>query len=87
MTAINLPTISDGQDAPGVAASAPLWSDLLRAVREALSARDTGAAASRLLDAARALDKAATKGVVHRRQASRRIARLTHAVGQLKTGS
>ena len=60
---------------------------LVRAVREALTARDPGTAASRLLDATRALDKAATKGVVHRRNASRRIARLTHAVGQLKTGS
>jgi small subunit ribosomal protein S20 len=60
---------------------------LVRAVREALGARDASTAASRLLDATRALDKAATKGVVHRRNASRRIARLTHAVGQLKTGS
>jgi small subunit ribosomal protein S20 len=60
---------------------------LVRAVREALGARDANNAASRLLDATRALDKAATKGVVHRRNASRRIARLTQAVGQLKTGS
>jgi small subunit ribosomal protein S20 len=60
---------------------------LVRAVREALTARDAGTASARLLDATRALDKAATKGVVHRRNASRRIARLTHAVGQLKTGS
>ncbi len=60
---------------------------LVRAVREALTARDASTAASRLLDATRALDKAATKGVVHRRNASRRIARLTHAVGLLKTGS
>jgi small subunit ribosomal protein S20 len=60
---------------------------LVRAVREALGARDASTAASRLLDATRALNKAATKGVVHRRNASRRIARLTHAVGQLKTGS
>ena len=59
----------------------------MRAVREALTARDPNAAASKLLDATRALDKAATKGVVHRPNASRRIARLTHAVGQLKTGS
>ena len=59
----------------------------MRSVREALTARDASTAASRLADAARALDKAATKGVVHRRNASRRIARLTHAVGQLKTGS
>jgi small subunit ribosomal protein S20 len=60
---------------------------LVRAVREALGARDASTAASRLLDATRALNKAATKGIVHRRNASRRIARLTHAVGQLKTGS
>jgi small subunit ribosomal protein S20 len=60
---------------------------LVRAVRAALTARDANAAATRLADATRALDKAATKGVVHRRNASRRIARLTQAVGQLKTGS
>jgi small subunit ribosomal protein S20 len=60
---------------------------LVRAVREALTARDANTAVSRLVDASRALDKAATKGVVHRRNASRRIARLTHAVAQLKTGS
>ena len=60
---------------------------LVRAVREALTARDPNTASSRLADAAKALDKAATKGVVHRRNASRRIARLTHAVGQLKTAS
>jgi small subunit ribosomal protein S20 len=60
---------------------------LVRAVREALTARDPSTATTRLRDAAQALDKAATKGVVHRRNASRRIARLTHAVGQLKTGS
>ena len=57
---------------------------LVRAVREALTARDATTAASRLKDATRALDKAATKGVVHRRNASRRIARLTQAVGTLK---
>jgi small subunit ribosomal protein S20 len=60
---------------------------LVRAVRAALTARDANAAATRLADATRALDKAATKGVVHRRNASRRIARLTQAVGQLTTGS
>ena len=60
---------------------------LVRAVRAALTARDANTAASRLDDATRALAKAATKGVVHRRNASRRIARLTRAVGQLKTGS
>ena len=60
---------------------------LVRSVREALTARDANTAASRLADASKALTKAATKGVVHRRNASRRIARLTRAVGQLKTGS
>ena len=59
----------------------------MRAVREALTARDADTAASRLADASKALSKAATKGVLHRRNASRRIARLTRAVGQLKTAS
>ena len=50
-------------------------------------ARDPAAAETSLRDATRALDKAVTKGVIHRNNASRRIARLAHAVSQLKTGA
>lgn len=60
---------------------------LVRAVRAAVTARDADAAAVRLADATRALDKAATKGVLHRRNASRRIARLTLAVGKLRSAA
>jgi small subunit ribosomal protein S20 len=58
---------------------------LVRAVREAVAGRDANAAAESLARATRALDKAVTKGVVHRNSASRRIARLSHAVHELKT--
>jgi small subunit ribosomal protein S20 len=56
---------------------------LVRDVRTALTQRDAQAAADRLGRAARALDKAVTKGVLHRNSASRKIARLAHAVSQL----
>ncbi|HZP40143.1 MAG TPA: 30S ribosomal protein S20 [Candidatus Binatia bacterium] len=56
---------------------------LVREVRTALSARDADAAAKTLATAARALDKAVTKGVLHRNSASRKIARLARAVSQL----
>ena len=59
---------------------------LIRDVRTALSSRDATAAAETFKRAARALHKAATKGVVHRRNASRRIARLAHALSQLTAG-
>lgn len=56
---------------------------LVRAVRTALAERDTQAASERLARATRALDKAVTKGVLHRNSASRKIARLSHAVSRL----
>lgn len=60
---------------------------LVRGVRAAVAAKDGGAASETLARATRALDKAATKGVVHRNNASRRIARLTRAVHQLTAGA
>jgi small subunit ribosomal protein S20 len=56
---------------------------LVRDVRTALSERNAQAAVERLGRAARALDKAVTKGVLHRNSASRKIARLSRAVSQL----
>ena len=56
---------------------------LVRDVRTALAQRDTQAATERLARAARALDRAVTKGVLHRNSASRKIARLSRAVSQL----
>jgi small subunit ribosomal protein S20 len=60
--------------------------NLVREVRTAISSKDSEAAAKRLAGAARALDKAVTKGVLHRNNASRRIARLAHAVNELRAG-
>ena len=59
----------------------------VRTVRRAVAGRDLAAAETGLRDATRALDKAVTKGLIHRNNASRRIARLAHAVSQLKTGA
>ena len=59
----------------------------VRTVRRAVAGRDLAVAETSLRDATRALDKAVTKGLIHRNNASRRIARLAHAVSQLKTGA
>jgi small subunit ribosomal protein S20 len=53
---------------------------LVRAVRSAVSANDATAATTSFAQAARALDKAVTKGVLHRNSAARKIARLASAV-------
>lgn len=58
---------------------------LVREVRSAISSRDAEAAGKRLGEAARALRKAVSKGVLHRNSASRKISRLAHAVSQLNT--
>jgi small subunit ribosomal protein S20 len=56
---------------------------LVREVRSAVDSRDTDAAGKTLAAATRALDKAVTKGVLHRNSAARKIARLARAVSQL----
>lgn len=53
---------------------------LVRRVREALARRDVPAAQDSLKVAARALDRAVSKGVLHRNAASRRISRLAKAI-------
>jgi small subunit ribosomal protein S20 len=58
---------------------------LVREVREAVATKNPDTAAKSLAVAGRALDKAVTKGVLHRNNAARRIARLAHAVADLKT--
>jgi small subunit ribosomal protein S20 len=57
---------------------------LVRDVRTAITAHDADAAAKTLATASRALDKAVTKGVLHRNSASRKIARLARVVSQLR---
>jgi small subunit ribosomal protein S20 len=56
----------------------------VRAVRQAVASKDVTAAQETLRRATRALDKAVTKGLVHRNNAARRVSRLSRAVSQLK---
>ena len=59
---------------------------LVRDVRTAITTHDADAASKSFAAATRALDKAVTKGVLHRNNAARRIGRLAHAVNQLRAG-
>ena len=56
---------------------------LVKRVRTALHAKDKAAATTALKAATVALDKAATKGAVHTKAASRTISRLSAQVHQL----
>lgn len=56
----------------------------VRRLREAIAAGNATEAAERLASATRVINKAATKGVLHRNTASRKISRLTLAVRKLK---
>jgi small subunit ribosomal protein S20 len=59
----------------------------VRKFRETATAGDAGKTAEELKAAIRQISKAASKGVIHKAQASRRIARLTksaHAVSAAK---
>ena len=56
----------------------------VRAVRQAVVGKDLAAAEETLRSAARALDKAVSKGLLHRNNAARRVARLSRAVSKLK---
>ena len=58
---------------------------LVKRVLTAVEKKDAAAAETELRVAARALDKAVTKGVLHRNSAARKISRLAHAVGALAT--
>jgi small subunit ribosomal protein S20 len=52
----------------------------VKKVRELLAQGDKTGAKAAMQAASQALDRAASKGVVHRNAASRRISRLAHAV-------
>jgi len=52
----------------------------VKKAREALASKDAARVQEALRAAARMLDKAASKGVLHKKNASRRIARLAAAV-------
>ncbi len=60
---------------------------LVKKVRTALDAKNRAEAEKALVDAIVALDKAATKGVVHAKAASRSVARLSSAVHKLRTAA
>jgi small subunit ribosomal protein S20 len=55
----------------------------LKRVRAAIENGDAGAAQEALPSAVNALNRAVTKGIMHRNQASRKISRLTVAVNKL----
>jgi small subunit ribosomal protein S20 len=55
----------------------------VKAVRSAIAAKDVKAAKAALLEATVSLDKAATKGALHTKAASRHVARLSAQVHKL----
>lgn len=52
----------------------------VKRVRELVAQGDAAGAKTAMLAAARELDRAASRGVLHKNAASRRVARLAHAV-------
>jgi small subunit ribosomal protein S20 len=60
---------------------------MVKRVRTAVGAKDLPTAEAALLDAIKSLQKAASKGVIHRNQASRKIGRLTKALNTLRAPS
>lgn len=57
---------------------------LVKKVRAAVEKKDPTQAAAELQVAARALDKAVSRGVMHRNGAARRLSRLAKAVNRLQ---
>lgn len=55
----------------------------IRSVREAVAAGDKELAGAQLVATSRQLDKAATKGVIHKNQAANKKSALTQAVNQI----
>lgn len=58
----------------------------IRAFREAAEAGDKEKASELLLSTGRKLDKAASKGVIHKNQAARRKSRLAKRIAALREG-
>ena len=61
--------------------------DAVKNLRETLTSQDAGKTADAFKSAASRLNKAASKGVIHKRAASRRISRLAKAVNRAKTAA
>lgn len=57
----------------------------VRELREIIEKKDTATAETMLRATMKTIDKAVTKGVLHRNNASRRISRLSHQVAALKS--
>jgi len=57
----------------------------VRQLREVIAKKDTANAETMLRDTMKTLDKAVTKGVLHRNNAARRISRLSQQVAALKS--
>lgn len=55
----------------------------IRSLRETIAAQDATKAQDELRSVTKTIDKAATKGIIHRNNASRRIARLAQQVQAL----
>ena len=57
----------------------------VRELREVIAKKDTANAETMLRDTMKTIDKAVTKGVLHRNNAARRISRLSQQVAALKS--
>ena len=57
---------------------------MVKTVRQQVAAKSTDAARVQLNDAKAMIDKAAKKGVIHKKTAARKISRLTQLVNTLK---
>jgi small subunit ribosomal protein S20 len=60
---------------------------MVKRVRTTFASKDVPASEAALLLAIKALQKAASKGVIHKNQASRKIGRLTKALNALKAAA
>ena len=61
--------------------------DAVKSLRETLTTQDGAKSAEAFKAAASRLNKAASKGVIHKRAASRRISRLAKAVNRAKAAT
>ncbi len=60
-----------------------LMRNRIKALREAVKSGDSQAAAEQLRKTVSVIQRVAQKGVIHKRQAARRVSRLAAAVGEL----
>lgn len=61
--------------------------DAVKSLRDTLTGKDAGKSTDALKSATRVLNKAASKGVIHKRAASRRISRLAKAANRAKAAA